>query len=296
MNPSVESPVPKRGWRPLRRLAPVRLVVFFVILVVAYVGARLALGWALHHTPMRTADWVALGGAMALAAALIGIYAALVHGMERRQATEVSPRARQALAGIVSGFVGFVAVLGLMRAGGWAQLRGLSAGFDVVPALAGASLAAVGEELAVRGAVFRILEESCGTLVALVLSAALFGLLHALNPGASLISTAAVAIEAGVLLGAAYALTANLWLPIGLHFGWNFTEGGIFGAAVSGGAAGKGVFVMTLTGPRLLTGGEFGPEASVIAVAVSFAAALLLIALTVRAGRWKPITWRMTLA
>jgi len=288
MNVSVDSTTPKPGWRSLHRLAPVRLLVFFVVLVVGYVGAQLALGWALHRAPVSAADWVALGGAIALAAALIGIYTALVHATEHRKATEVSPAAGPALAGIVFGFGLFVAVLGLIHAAGSAQVLGPSAGFDAIPALAGAILAAVGEELAVRGGVFRLLEESCGTFVALVLSAALFGLLHASNPGASLVSTAAIAIEAGVLLGAAYALTRNLWLPIGLHFGWNFAEGGIFGSSVSGGAAGKGVFAVTLAGPSLLTGGKFGPEASLIAVAVCFTAALMLIALIVRTGRWIP--------
>jgi uncharacterized protein len=295
MNVPVEATTPKHGGRSLYRLSPVRLLVFFVVLVSGDDGAQLMLGWVFHHAPARVADWVALGASIALAAALIGIYAALVSGMERRKVTEVSPGAGQALAGVVLGLVLFIAVLALIHVAGSAPLLRTSANFDVVPALAGSILAAVGEELALRGGVFRILEESCGSSVALVLSAAIFGLLHALNPGATVVSTAAIAIEAGLLLGAAYSLTGNLWLPIGLHFGWNFTEGGLFGASVSGGAAGKGVFAVTLAGPRLLTGGKFGPEASLIAVAVGFTAALLLIAASVRSGRWKPLTWRMAL-
>jgi membrane protease YdiL (CAAX protease family) len=295
MNVPAEATASKRRRRSLHRLAPVRLLVFLFVLGAGYVGAQLALSWTFHHTPVRAAEWIGLGGSIALSAALIGIYAALVHRMERRKATEVSLRAGQALAGIVFGFVLFVAVLGLVHVAGSAQLLGLSASFDPVPALEAAILAAVAEELAMRGGVFRILEESCGTSVALVLSAAIFGLLHALNRGATVISTAAIAIEAGMLLAAAYALTRNLWLPIGLHFGWNFTEGGIFGASVSGGDTGKGVFAVTLAGPKLLTGGEFGPEASLIAVAVGLIAALTLIGASVRNGRWKPMTWRMAL-
>ncbi len=285
----------KLAGRTLYRLAPVRLAVFFVVLVAGDAAAQLALEWAFHRAPVSVADAVVLGGSIALAAALIGIYAALVHGMERRKATEVSPGVGQALAGVVLGLVLFVAVLGLIHVAGSARLLGMSAHFDAVPVLAGSILAAVGEELALRGGVFRILEESCGTSAALVVSAAIFGLLHALNPGATVVSTAAIAIEAGVLLGAAYRLTGNLWLPIGLHFGWNFTEGGIFGASVSGDAAGQGVFAVTLAGPRLLTGGQFGPEASVIAIVVGLTAALVMIAVSVRSGRWKPMTWRMTL-
>jgi uncharacterized protein len=291
----VESTAPRPAGRPLWRLSPVRLLVFFVTLIAGDVGAQFALRWAVHRAPVSAADWVALGGSIALAGALVGVYAVLVRGMERRRATEVTPRAGLALAGIVFGFVLFVAVLGLIHVAGSAELIGLSASFHAASALAGAILAAVGEELAFRGGVFRILEESCGTLAALLLSAAIFGLLHALNSGATAVSMAAIAIEAGLLLGAAYALTRNLWFPIGLHFGWNFAEGGIFGASVSGSTAGKGIFAVSLTGPKLLTGGKFGPEASVIAVAVGFAAALMLIAVSVRTGRWKPMRWSMVL-
>jgi membrane protease YdiL (CAAX protease family) len=205
VNASGESTAPKRGWRSLHRLAPVRFLVFFVVLIAGYVGAQFALRWAFHNAPVRGADWVMLGASIALAAALIGIYVALVHGMERRKATEVSPGADLALAGIVFGLVLFVTVLGLIHVAGSAELLEMPASFDAAPALA----------------------------------AAIFGLVHALNPGATVVSTAAIAIEGGLLLAAAYALIRNLWLPIGLHFGWNFTEGGIFGASVSGAAAGK---------------------------------------------------------
>jgi membrane protease YdiL (CAAX protease family) len=256
------------------------------------VVGQLGLFWTYHHAPTWAADWAALGTSVCLAAALLGIYAALVHGMEHRTARELAPGAARGIAGIILGFTLFVTVIGLMRAAGAARFHGEAAGFDLIPMLSAAILAAVAEELAFRGGVFRILEGSYGTAVALVLSAGLFGFVHALNPGATIASTAAIAIEAGVLLGAAFALTDNLWLPIGLHFGWNFTEGGVFGVSVSGGGAGKGVFAVTLAGPRLLTGGKFGPEASVIAVTVCFAAALVLIAATVRAGRWKPLGWR----
>src|SRR5262249_39839900 len=116
-----------------------------------------------------------------------------------------------------------------------------------------------------------------------------FGLLHAANPGATVVSTVAIALEAGALLGMAYAASRSLWLPIGLHFGWNFTEGGLFGAAVSGGHS-QGVINSTIAGPALVTGGLFGPEASVIAVAVCLFATVVLSVSAVRRGRWRP--WR----
>lgn len=76
-----------------------------------------------------------------------------------------------------------------------------------------------------------------------------------------------------MLLGLAYAATRTLWLPIGLHFGWNFTEGGIFDAS--------------LAGPPLITGGAFGPEASLAALVVSLSASIALAWYTVHSGRWR---------
>jgi membrane protease YdiL (CAAX protease family) len=120
----------------------------------------------------------------------------------------------------------------------------------------------------------------------MLVSAAFFGGVHIFNPGATLISSAAIAIEAGLLLALAYTATRSLWLPIGLHFAWNFTEGGIFTTQVSGGKV-PGILETTLTGPELLTGGKFGPEASVVAVGVCLTAALIFLIVTLRRGEWR---------
>jgi uncharacterized protein len=294
-HPAADPPGPSRAQRCLdfAHARPLlRLPLFFVVLLGAYIGAQFAQRWAIRHAPAGGVDGVSLGAALLLAAALAGVYVGLVRSLERRAARELAPRAMAAVAGIILGLALFSSVFALLHLIGVAGWHGLSARFDVIPMLAFAMLAAVGEELVFRGALFRLLEESGGTTAALALSAAVFGLLHGLNPGATVISTVAIALEAGVLLAAAYALTRNLWLPIGLHLGWNFTEGGIFGVSVSGGTAAKGIFSVSLAGPILLTGGKFGPEASLIAVAVCLAAAIVLLALAVRAGRWLPMRRR----
>ncbi|MGH8287560.1 MAG: lysostaphin resistance A-like protein [Steroidobacteraceae bacterium] len=293
--PAGDVAAPSRGQRWLdvvRRRPLLRLPIFFVVLLAAYIGAQVAHGWAIRHARPGGADSGTLEAALLLAAALVALYAGLVRSLERRATRELAPRALQAMAGVVLGVALFSSVFGLLHVAGVARWEGISARFDVVPMLAASILAAIGEELAFRGGLFRILEESSGTAVALALSAALFGLLHGLNPGATIISTAAVALEAGVLLAAAYVLTRNLWFPIGLHLGWNFTEGGIFGVSVSGGAAGKGIFSVSLAGPTLLTGGQFGPEASLIAIAVCLTVAVALLVLAVRNGRWLPMRHR----
>jgi uncharacterized protein len=263
----------------------VRLLAFFIVILAGDIVAQYPLVLVARHAP-GSADWMLIGAALVLAAALVGLYVIIVRWTERRPARELAPRAGHGLAGIALGLALFSTVFGLLYLIGVVRWQGVSPSFDVGRVIAGSIIAAVGEELAFRGVLFRVVAERFGTTAALVVSAAVFGLLHGLNPGATIVSTAAIAIEAGLLLGAAYALTRNLWFPIGLHFGWNFTEGGIFGTAVSGGAAGHGIFSVSLAGPRLLTGGAFGPEASLVAIAVGLAAAIVLVVLTVRGGRW----------
>jgi membrane protease YdiL (CAAX protease family) len=138
-------------------------------------------------------------------------------------------------------------------------------------------LGAALEELLFRGVLFRIVDEWAGLWVALGVSAALFGLAHASNPGATWISSLAIAVEAGVLLGVAFAVTKNVWFPIGLHFAWNFCEGPIYGAHISGGTFFSSLVTAQIDGPAWLTGGAFGPEAGAPAVITCLIAALCLL-------------------
>ena len=114
-----------------------------------------------------------------------------------------------------------------------------------------------------------------------------------LNPGATIRSSVAIALEAGVLLGAAYAATQRLWLPIGLHAGWNFTEGSLFGMTLSGNTMGVGLLRGSLSGPQILTGGAFGPEASIVAVMVCLVAAMYFLWRIVKLHRAEPAMWNI---
>ncbi|MFN0071446.1 MAG: lysostaphin resistance A-like protein [Chloroflexota bacterium] len=130
------------------------------------------------------------------------------------------------------------------------------------------------EELLTRGYLLQNLESGLGTIAAVTISSLLFGLLHIFNANASIIATLGVAF-AGLLLAAAYLVTRSLWLPIGLHLGWNYGEGPIFGFPVSGLDAG-GLVTHRVTGPELITGGAFGPEAGLISVAAEIVGIALL--------------------
>jgi uncharacterized protein len=148
---------------------------------------------------------------------------------------------------------------------------------------------AVLEELLFRGVFFRLVEEWAGSWAGIIVSAALFGAAHAANHGATWISTTAIALEAGVLLAAAYIVTRTLWFPIGLHFGWNFFEGPVYGTQVSGGHLVGSALAGHVSGPAWLTGGAFGPEAGVPAIVTCVIAAAILLAYATSHGKMRPM-------
>ena len=150
------------------------------------------------------------------------------------------------------------------------------------------------EEILFRGLLFRLSSKIVGTWGALIFTSGLFGLAHLANRGASIRSSIAIALEAGVLLGATYAATRRLWLPIGLHAGWNFTEGSLFGMTLSGNTMGVGLLRGSLSGPEALTGGAFGPEASIVAVLVCLLAALFFLWRIVKLHRVEAPMWSKT--
>lgn len=118
------------------------------------------------------------------------------------------------------------------------------------------------EELLSRGYWLQNLEDGVGTKWAVFISSAIFGLAHLSNPNASWIAVLGI-LGAGYFLAFGYLRTRQLWLPIGLHIGWNFFEGPVFSFPVSGIETAK-LLQHTVHGPELITGGAFGPEAGLI--------------------------------
>jgi membrane protease YdiL (CAAX protease family) len=140
------------------------------------------------------------------------------------------------------------------------------------------------EELLFRGALFRIVEEWLGSWASVVISSAVFGFVHLLNPEATMTGAIFISIEAGLLLAAAYMLTRRLWLGIGFHISWNYTQSAVFGGVVSGGVAEPGLFKTVITGPDLITGGSFGLEASLIPCLLATSTGVFLAVKAVQAG------------
>ena len=126
------------------------------------------------------------------------------------------------------------------------------------------ALVAVYEELMARGYLLQNLAADWGLWIAVAGSSALFAFGHLLNPGAGLVSTLGLFV-AGILLASGYLATRSLWLPIGLHLSWNFFQGPVFGFPVSG-LVTPGLLRLSAQGPEVLTGGAFGPEASLVGI------------------------------
>ncbi|WP_167131229.1 CPBP family intramembrane glutamic endopeptidase [Paramicrobacterium chengjingii] len=229
-----------------------------------------------------------------LLGSLIGLllYRLVMHAMAGRPTPELTRRRSlfETLYGIEVGLV-FVAltVATISLLGGytfeWASGDILSVITTVVAVNVGA---AVIEELIFRGLALQALEKLGGSWVALAATSLLFGLLHLANPGATVWSACAIALEAGVLLGSAFLWRRSLWFAIGLHFAWNTTEG-LLGIPVSGHAY-SGLFTVTAHGSPLLTGGAFGLEASIVPVAVSVLLSIPMLVLAHRRGNLVPLS------
>jgi len=262
----------------------VRLVwQFAAVAAVALIGSQAVA--ATGGNPWATCVLGVLTAALAVA-----VYRWVVRRTERRTPAEVAGKGAAAATGwgTLGGVALFAAVIAAIALCGGYEVTG----FGSVPGAVGLvglmAAAAVTEELLFRGILFRIAEERLGTWLALVLTSVPFGLIHLVNPHADLWGALAVAIEAGGMLTAAYAATRNLWVPIGLHFGWNFAASGLFSTEVSGNDTPQGLLDAVTSGPVLLTGGDFGPEGSLFAVLFCVLATVGFVVLARRRGRLAP--------
>ena len=146
--------------------------------------------------------------------------------------------------------------------------------------------AAFFEELFIRGYVFAVLRRASGWRLALIVTSAVFGLLHAWNPGADAESILAVTV-AGFFLGAILLATRSLYAAGAAHFAWNWVMSGALHIAVSGVPSADPGYRVVETGPDWLTGGGWGPEGGLAAVAVMFIAIFYLYGRYLRQMEWK---------
>lgn len=272
---------PGKLWRVLQ-FPLTRIVVAAIPLIVVMAMTELSIRSLGVEPGTMASSLVVVAGSLVS----VALYAGYVRLIERRRLVELGGGglARELAGGVVVGLGLFLVTAGLLVLVGVGRIQrgdGLAA---IVPWLLWVAGTAISEEILFRGAVFRILEERLGSWVALALSALLFGGLHAANANSSVASSLAIAIEAGVLLAAAYMASRRLWLPIALHAGWNLAQLGLLGVQRPGHAT-HGVWSSRFTGPPLLSGGDWGPEISIVALVVCLVASILLLAVAKWRGR-----------
>ena len=146
--------------------------------------------------------------------------------------------------------------------------------------------AAFFEELFIRGYVFALLRRAAGWKLALIVTSIVFGLLHVANPGADAESILAV-IVAGFFLGAILLATRSLYATGAAHFAWNWVMSGALHIAVSGVPSGDADYRVVDSGPDWLTGGPWGPEGGLAAVAAMFVVLFYLYGRYLRRMEWK---------
>ena len=264
------------------------------------IGWAVALCFLVALTSLSTSEalgewWPKASGAAQLVAQIagalvaLGVYALAVWLAEGRRPSEIAirPMAPELVVGLLIGASMFAAVMAIMATFGLYEIQALGAAPAWV-SIGKAIQSGVVEEIMIRAILLRLVWRAFGPWVAFAVSAALFGFGHIANPNATVFAALCIALEAGIMLGAFYALTGRIWVSIGVHAAWNFTQGYLFGAAVSGGDFGPAIASSTARPgfPEWLTGGAFGPEASLPGLVVCTAVGLVVMWMAWRAGHF----------
>ncbi len=275
-------------WLRLLRYPPVRL-----LLLGGALFAMLALSDILR-SGLAASPLAAIAVTLGMAALAFAVYVLFGRLVEGRRVSELAlPGMGRELgigllvgAGLYTASVMVLMVLGIYRIAGWNSWTFL------IPAVAMAVGSGVFEELLFRGVLFRIVEEWLGSWISLAVSSLVFGLVHLINPAATLLGAIFISIEAGVLLAAAYMLTRRLWMSMGFHMAWNYTQSAVFSGIVSGSESAPGLIRPVIEGPVALTGGSFGLESSLVAFAFCTTTGVLLLIMAAKRGRFVPSPWR----
>lgn len=276
---------------PLRilRFPLTSMILGFVVFSFAYgfaaQPASRAMPW--HGTPLQAL------AALVGAAVGIGLYKLFRRYVEGGVDFEfpLPLAAREIGTGLLFGFLLFSGMTLVVWLLGGIQFQGVRGMGNLWGMIALGIISGTFEEILFRGILFRQFETMLGTWAALAITSVLFGAGHIFNPGATWFSSFAIAVEAGILLGAAYMITRRLWFPIAIHAAWNFTQGWVFSVPVSGGDAPEGLLLTTRNGPDWLTGGAFGLEASAVAMVVATLAGVIMLVRAIKRDGTRAPMW-----
>jgi len=266
---SPDEPRLRAGWRIA--LQSVLLALLLIILTIGVVIVGSLVGYDLSSLqPLSPVDLISTAIAMTLS---VWIARRL---LDRRSFVSLGLRLdHRAPADVLAGFLIAGVIMGAIYAleagAGWLRFEGWA--WQTIPAgkvvlgllsgLLGFALVGFYEELLYRGYHLQNIRDGMGLRWGLLLSAVSFAVSHLSNPNVTWYSTLLGLLAAGYFLAYGWVRTRQLWLSIGVHIGWNFFEGHVFGFPVSGIGV-VGLIRQTPTGAAAVTGGPFGPEAGLI--------------------------------
>jgi membrane protease YdiL (CAAX protease family) len=284
--PSARPDVDRLWWRVLRhpvgRMITASLAMFL----------PLALSFALMEAFLPKDMGVAWSNLVAVIVCVLG-YWAYVNRVEQRGVTELSGSGapaewrRGAGLGVLLGLLTLAPlyVLGVYR------VEGFGDGIRLLKQIPEMLLVSVIEEFLIRAVMFRIAEQAWGSRRALVFSTVLFVAAHL--PGEISLMGVLVTAAASLAFTAAYQLSRRLWLPMGMHFAWNYLFSAVFSVPVSGHDA-NGWLHGALSGPEWLSGGAYGVEASAMALVVWVVTSAILLRRVYSSGKFIPRLQRST--
>ena len=255
------------------------LLALFVFMAVVILAQQIAVK-LLSLTPLEK-DYRNLLKGLFVSAACICSYILFFKNYDKRTITEFAAKglAKNLIIGILTGFIlQSLTILVMYLNGSYSVVKINPISFILIPFALMFTVAII-EEILVRGIILRIMEEKLGSYISLTISSLIFGALHLANPNSTLISGICIT-TAGFLMGAAFIYSRSLWMPIALHFAWNFTQSGIYGAITSGNEKTNSLLEARIQGSEFITGGAFGPEGSVQAIVFCAVAAIIILILS----------------
>jgi len=272
--------------------AGISLVEIGIMLFATY-GSWFAVQWLTTATSLKDTPLVTSGCVLCQGVIPFVVLSLCCRKFEHRSAIDtVGIAPRYLLRDVTLGLMITTGIMSLfiliITRAGWYHLTGVLSQQDILPlivALIAAIGAPINEEIFFRGTLFRHLERYRGSWFALLVSSFLFGFGHSWRPYATWHSSLFLSIEVGILLAATYILTRSLWIPMGMHFAWNVCEELLYGLPDSGTPAHVSVLHATISGPDLFTGGQFGPEASIIIFTICLIIDILILMLVLRQRR-----------
>jgi membrane protease YdiL (CAAX protease family) len=222
--------------------------------------------------------------AIAEATIATAAYILLFRWYEKRRIDELGAASfgRNALIGLLTGILLQSLFIFIIYLGGTFLVTKVNAASVLVSPFAFALTAGFVAEIIMIGIAFRLLEQQTGTLPALLVFVILFGIMHINVKGATAISAGATAMQAGLMIPAAYLYSRSLWLPVFLHLGWDFAEPGIFGSINPSTSLKQGLLTSKISGNVLITGGQTGPQDSLSALLLCLLMGLLFLWLAKR--------------